>query len=246
MGTWGTAIFSDDLACDIKDRYRQLLGDGLEGPQATQVLFTEYQEVLEDDDSAPVFWLALADTQWRYGRLEPDIKDRAIMIIDDGSDMHRWVEDPRLFEKRQVVLTELREKLFSQQPPPRRIPQQFRESCDWEIGEIIAYRLLSGNLALFRVIGHYTDLGGTAPIIEILDWVGKELPKQDELTSAGILANTKGETQLKVMSLNRRELPRKRVIRTGIKLEPAQAVMYPLPVSLWRWLDGILKTTFGM
>lgn len=246
MGTWGTAIFSDDLACDIKDRYRQLLGDGLEGPQATEVLLEEYEETLHDDDSAPVFWLALADIQWRYGRLEPHVQEQAITIIDQGLDLHRWKEDSRLFEKRQAILGKLREKLHSQQPPPRRIPKIFKDSCDWEIGEIIAYRLLSGNLALFRVIGHYTDLGGTSPIFEILDWIGLELPGPGELAPVGILTGRQGNTQLKVMSVSRRELPRNRVIRTGIRLKPAQAVKYPLSVSLWKWLDSVLNTLFGL
>ncbi len=30
MGTWGTALFSDDLACDARDAYRELVGDGLD------------------------------------------------------------------------------------------------------------------------------------------------------------------------------------------------------------------------
>jgi hypothetical protein len=246
MGTWGTAIFSDDLACDIRDRYRQMLGDGLEGQQATQSLMAEYKDALDDEDAARVFWLALAAIQWSYGRLEQDVQQRAINIIDRGEDMQRWTGDSRLFDKRQAVLNKLRATLASPQPPPRRIPKPFRDSCDWEIGEIIAYQLRSGNMALLRVIGHYTDLGGTCPIFEILDWVGSNLPGQEALVGVGIRSGKNGKTQLKVMRVSQRELPRKRLTRTGIILKPTQEVKYPLSATLWRWLDKELEVLFGL
>jgi len=28
MGAWGTAIYSDDIAMDIRDIYKEMLGDG--------------------------------------------------------------------------------------------------------------------------------------------------------------------------------------------------------------------------
>ena len=35
MGTWGVAIFSDDLAADIRGDFRELIGDGLTPSEAT-------------------------------------------------------------------------------------------------------------------------------------------------------------------------------------------------------------------
>ena len=29
MGTWGTGLFSDDLAADVRDEFRDLIGEGL-------------------------------------------------------------------------------------------------------------------------------------------------------------------------------------------------------------------------
>jgi hypothetical protein len=76
MGAWGTAIFSDDDACDVRDGYRQLVTDGLTGPAATNRLLLEWKEVLADEDDGPLFWLALAATQWQFGRLEARVKAR--------------------------------------------------------------------------------------------------------------------------------------------------------------------------
>jgi len=157
MGVWGTGIFSEDTACDVRDRYRDLVGDGLAGQQATDLLLDEFREALDEADSASVIWLALAATQWRCGRLEPRVQARALQAIDTGSDLVRWQEAPRLFRKRQAVLAELRETLLSPQPPEKRIRRRFRNTCEWETGELIGYRLQSENLVIFRVIGYHVD-----------------------------------------------------------------------------------------
>jgi len=246
IGTWGTTIFSDDLASDIRRRYRDLVGDGLTGPQATDILLEEYREILDDPDAASVFWLALAATQWRCGRLEPRIQAQAIEAIDSGSDLLRWQEAPQLLFKRQAVLSKLRVALLSPQPPQKKIRKRFRNTCEWEIGEIIGYRLRSGSLVMFRVIDYYVDLGGTSPIFEVLDWIGYDIPAQEVLESAGVKIDRRGETQLAVGRVSERELPRERVLRIGMKLNPAQVMKYPLPMTLWRWLDRELEAGFGL
>jgi len=89
MGAWGTDIFSDDLVCDIRWRYRNLVGDGFVGQQATEILLEEYREILDDPDAGPVFWLALAATQWCCRRLEPRMPVQAIETIDSSCDLVR-------------------------------------------------------------------------------------------------------------------------------------------------------------
>ena len=64
MGVWGTAIFSDDLAADLRDDYRAMIGDVLSGPEASDLLLREWMPSSEKDpDMAAIFWLALAVTQ---------------------------------------------------------------------------------------------------------------------------------------------------------------------------------------
>ncbi len=245
MGTWGTAIFSDDLACDIRDHFRLMLGDGLSGPQATDWLLETYQQVLEDPQESPVFWLALAAVQQRYGRLEPRVKSQALDIIESGADLVRWQENPKLLPKRQAVLEKLRGSLLAPPRPERRIPQLFRDSCEWETGELIAYRLVdSGQWAIFRLIGTHQDLGGTSPIFEVLDWAGEQIPDREVLAAAGVRSGAGGQTQLGVGRTSQRELPRKRIQRLGIQLPPAQSVRFPHPATLWRWLDRELEALF--
>jgi hypothetical protein len=244
MGSWGTALFSDDTACDVRDNYIDLLSEGLSGPEATERLLGEWSDSLKDQDEAPVFWLALAATQWKYGRLESRVLREAANVLDNGSDLARW-KSSRDCRKRQAVLERLRAQLSSRQPPEKRIPKRFRDSNEWQVGDLVTYRLLSGRLIILRVIGHHTDRGGTAPICELLDWVGEEVP--ESLQSLGIRkgAGKRPVTQLMIGSVRAKERPDGRLQHLRFNLKPVQKPA-GYTVSLWRWLDTTLKRDFDL
>ena len=176
MGTWGVAIFSDDLACDVRDEYRELVADGLSGADATEQPLQEYQEVLGDMDDSPVFWLALAVTQWRCGRLEEEVKAKALEVIERGVDLARWSENPGLLLKRKAVLEKAKLQITSPQPLPKKIRKQYKQQTPFNVGDAFAYQLASGNYVIFRVVDLHVDKGGVAPCVELCDWLGKSLP----------------------------------------------------------------------
>jgi len=244
MGAWGTALFSDDTACDVRDDYIDHLGDGLTGAQATERLLAEWSSSLNDQDQAPVFWLALAATQWKCGRLESRVLREALNVIENGSDLARWKSSTD-YRKRQAVLENLRAKLLSPQPPEKHIPKRFRDANDWMAGDLVTYRLLSGRLIILRVIGHNTDRGGTAPIVELLDWVGQELP--DNLRSLEIRKSVgkPAITQLMIGRTRAKERPDNRLQRLSSNLPPMQTPRF-YSVTLWRWLDKTLKREFEL
>src|SRR5207247_9397947 len=154
-----------------------------------------------------------------------------------GADLRCWQDNPKLLKKRQAVLEKLEEQLQSPPPPEKRIPKRFRSHCEWEIGEVIAYRLRSGKWALFRVIKYNIDKGGTSPICELLDWVGDEIPPREELAKLPI--RRRGPwNRFHVGGTSERELPQDRVRRLGIKLELSQEKPpCGIPVYLWRSMD---------
>src|ERR1044071_4951326 len=112
MGTWGTALYSDDLAADLRDEFRDLIGDGLSSTEAVRKLRTDFSSSLRDADEASVFWLALADTGWRIGRLDEQVRQKALSIIDSGQDLRRW-ENSEDRTKREQVLAKLRAQLLT-------------------------------------------------------------------------------------------------------------------------------------
>jgi hypothetical protein len=247
MGVFGSALFSDDLALDVRDRYLALVGEGLEGSKATDLLQAEWGDALGDSESAAVFWLALSATQSKCGRLEDRVKAQALNVIDTGADLVRWHQQPRLLARRRIVLERLRTQLAGPQRTPKRILKRYRSECDWKIGEVIAFRLRSEALALMRVIGYHTDQGGTAPVCELLDWTGRQYPSEVELQNVGIRQGRPpwNATKFILGRLRESDLPTNRVLRLSYMLAPAQ-VSSAGWVVLWKRIDQQLEELFGL
>ena len=247
MGAWGTALFSDDTASDVRDSYRDLIGDGLSGPEATKRLVNEWSASLNDPDESPVFWLALAATQWKCGRLESHVLHQALNIIDNGLDLARWQSNPKGYTKRKIVLDKLRAELTSPQPAEKRISKRFRDTNEWQVGDLVAYRMQSGRFVILRTIGHHTDKGGTCPVCDLLDWTGEQLPSSFESFDIR-KSNRRGPqplTQFMIGRTGAKERPDNRLQVLGVKMKPAQRSNLCV-CFLWRWFDKALKEHFGL
>ncbi|HYE21924.1 MAG TPA: DUF4259 domain-containing protein [Tepidisphaeraceae bacterium] len=162
MGTWGTSIFSDDTAADVRDAFTDLVAEGLNSPDATARLIRESAEILGDEDDAVVFWLALAATQWKLGRLLDEVRDRAVSIVDAGDDLRRWEDSSRSeVNQRTKHLAKLREQLVSPQPKPKKLKPVPKSSTDFRVGDVAEYRLDERTAVLFCVLHLWGDRGGT-------------------------------------------------------------------------------------
>src|SRR5262245_57383561 len=121
MAASGVGLFHDDVAVDVRSKYLDLLARGASDAEAFRTMEREWKDAIADFDDGPVFWLALAATQWEYGRLHPRAKSQALKVIDQGKGIERWAE-AGLAKKRQAVLAQLKKKLLSPQPE-RRTPR---------------------------------------------------------------------------------------------------------------------------
>jgi len=122
MGAWGPKLYQDDVAQDVRDEYKELLKIGLSNEEATKKLINDNKGLIDDVDDGPIFWFALADTQWKLGRLLPEVKDKAIQYIQDGDHLKAWSnQDPKLGLKRKAVLEELMNQLNTQMPETKKI-----------------------------------------------------------------------------------------------------------------------------
>lgn len=117
MGTWGVAIFSDDLASDIRDAYVDMLSVGYDDLKAEQDIITEFYPSIRNTREEPIFWIALASIEWKYGRISDFVKSRALEQIENKTDLPYWNERDR--NKREKILDELALKL-NQSPPERK------------------------------------------------------------------------------------------------------------------------------
>jgi hypothetical protein len=185
MGAWGTSLFADDNAGDLREDYRDLIGEGLSGPQATDRLVEDWAPEANDAYYAATFWLALAVTQWKCGRLEERVKQRALQAVADGSALAPW-QGSKDERKRRAILETLRLQIASPQPPVSKIKRRVLCTCSWEPTELVAYRLRSGDRMIMRVTDLHTDKGGTYPSCDLLDWQGQDIPDAARLQHLGL------------------------------------------------------------
>ncbi|MDN4645257.1 hypothetical protein [Arthrobacter sp. PsM3] len=68
MGSWGTAIFSDDVAADVRSDWREGILDRILPEELTAKLVHSYAAQADDPDDGVVFWLALAAARKRCTR----------------------------------------------------------------------------------------------------------------------------------------------------------------------------------
>lgn len=187
MGAWGPKLYQDDIAEEVRDYYKDQLHREKTGKEITQELMAQNEDIISDPDDAPVFWFALADTQWNLGRLEEEVKKRALDHIHDGYDLSRWkAEDCQEAKIREKVLRELEEKLLSLQPAEKKISQYKLYHCDWKFGDVYAYPLnseyakekgLYGRYFLFQKIGETIFYPGhIIPIVWVKITEADQLP----------------------------------------------------------------------
>lgn len=193
MGTWGTGIFSNDTASDIRDEYQMYLQLQMSDEDAEQLVLEAYKDYLGTEDE-PIFWIALAACQWKKGRLSPRVKAAALQAIDTGADLELWEKDSADYRKRVHALHSLKEQLLSPMPPRRPVRKPTLQKCPWKPGDLLSYRLTSlsqdypeyqNKYTLLRVLDivqssyfpikrdiYYDEI----PVCAVYHWLGDTIP----------------------------------------------------------------------
>lgn len=190
MGAWGPGLYQDDVALDIKEEYIDLLHKGKTKEEACEEVVCNNQDYLEDEEDVIPMVLALADTQWKYGKLMDPVKQDALSIIESGIGLKAWEENPKYLKRRKEVLQKLKEKLESPQPPEKHLKPVRLYKCEWEMKGAYAYKLESDLAKEKGLYGRYIifikvdeDIWHPGHIIPIV-WVkitdDDKLPKNEE------------------------------------------------------------------
>jgi hypothetical protein len=251
MGAWGYKIYEDDDADDARHSYKALLTKGIDGTAATDQFLKDWKESLEDSDDGPTIWFALADTQWKLGRLEKRVRDKAIEIIKDGSSLDRWREGgEKMVAKRQKVLDDLKEQLLSPQPERKKIKVKLPSKiATWTAGELFSYRLKSGKLVVLCLENIHEDHHAR---LSALDWIGDEVPDAAKLKSLkkkhlSLSDKSYGGgpyTHWHVLALKKRDVPYDRMTRLETKIALAPEKERYGKVEKWGDLDALLNAFF--
>jgi hypothetical protein len=245
VGTWGTGLFADDLAADLRGDLRDLIAQGLASDEAVDRLTIDYASSIEDSEEAAVFWIAVAYAAWRLGRPSTRATTTALQIIENGADLSRWT-DEKDRRQRQAVLGRVKRDLELAAPAPRHIRAPIIVNNQWAAGDIVAYRLASGFWTPFRVIGHHIDKGGRFAIYEPLDWVGLNLPVSSDMTDLPVRRSIPPwDASQFLLEEPRRKQDLERIRHTGINSPPTQ---HPANFFgfIFRRLDDSLEQIFGL
>jgi hypothetical protein len=196
VGAWGTAIFSDDTACDVRDEWREAILAGLTPEDATARLVESFGELRDGAENEKLFWMALAAAQMETGRLLSEVRGRALAIIEAGGDVARWEEDGDAVSARQRarVLGRLAEKLRGPQPKPKRLRRPVALSLPFEIGDFVRVRDPDkpDDEALVVVVGQRRQESpphDVDPIIVAFDWDGGPVPDPGDLVRLPFVAD---------------------------------------------------------
>ena len=140
MGAWGTGIYSNDVAEDVKDTYIGLLKSGKSDDEALNDLISDFNDEIDDEEDTLDFYFALADVMWKYGRLTEEIKKRALDNIEIDLKCGRWTTKQEL-KQREKKLSELKAKFDSPMPERKKVSIHKPYKIGLKANDIFYYQL---------------------------------------------------------------------------------------------------------
>ena len=116
MGTWGTGLYSGDLAMDLRSTIGAVARLPFDGDRLVEILCAAEPDAANnpDDEEHTIFWLVIADQFAKRAIACTRVREKALSIIDDGSDvaMHAKLGmSPADLKKRRKTLAEVRARL---------------------------------------------------------------------------------------------------------------------------------------
>lgn len=152
VGSWGTGLYSDDIAVDLRSTLVSVLRLPLEPDEILATLRKQEPSLDDPDDGSHCdCWFVVADRFHRYGITHSETVDRVTGLIDRGVDLRVKGElgmSASDLRRRSKVLDGLRERIQSPHPRPFqrgsvKRPQRFVV----EPGELLAFPVANGRSA---------------------------------------------------------------------------------------------------
>ncbi|MED1445069.1 hypothetical protein P4U60_07395 [Bacillus pacificus] len=171
-----------------------------------------------------------------------------MQIIESGTDLARWEEEPKLQKKREVVLNKLREQLNSPQPEAKKVPKRFIANTSLKAGDAVSYELVSGNYIILKVIEIVEEWHGDRyPLFEMCDWEGKEIPSKEEIDQLElkikIYEGGKQEVvKIAIYPAGKRDSTLKRIKVVAEDVKVVLDIGSPYTILCWKDFDDYVDT----
>ncbi len=180
MGVWSYTLYGNDVSLDVKGFYLEQLDCYLDYDKAYNSTIDTFKELIGTEEEK-YLWYALADTQWKTGRLFHIVKKSALLLIE--SELKTSGTNPRW----KKTIEKLKSELETPEPENVLKKKRRRKSDVFELDGIYAYcmhgnGLNNGKYIVFQKIGSIQDSydgnwnyvqGGA--IIQIYDKVFEDL-----------------------------------------------------------------------
>lgn len=139
-GRLSGAVYDSDTARIVKDDFEESYRQNKSIMEITNLLEKRYTPKLSPQEMEEDFWLPLACVQWDWGVLLPEVKARALAILQQKEDTMFW---------------DARERLLSPLPSPKKIHKRRSYRCQWKNGDVFAWELQSEQAAQMGLAGRY-------------------------------------------------------------------------------------------
>jgi len=90
VASWGSAIFANDDAADVRADWRDGILEGRDGEGLTRSLIRAHTRGRWGRHERGKFWIALAAAQTETGRLAPSVRRKALGYLAEGGDLAEW------------------------------------------------------------------------------------------------------------------------------------------------------------
>ena len=148
MGSWGTAISSNDTYADIYGEFFDLYNGGQSVEDISKTLIAGNQELINEPDDSNNFWFALAKAQWECKKLDVIVLEKVKEIIETGSDLEVWQQldaDEKDIKKRKIVLDKFLVDLQTEKTKAKARKKKIIRQPPFEKGDCLTFKLANGN-----------------------------------------------------------------------------------------------------
>ncbi len=177
MGTWGHGIRQDDFVCDVIGVFEDLLKAGKSVTAATTAVTSSFAAAIKDADDGPLFWIALADAQWTYGALDPQVLNYIKGDLESGRSLTLWTEDEHGLSRRRTALEKFISKIGVPNSRPKKPPKVVVRAPKFQPGDCLSIRVSNGQYAAALVLAaDHSNLEYGKNLIGVLDYLSPEKP----------------------------------------------------------------------
>jgi hypothetical protein len=181
MGAWGVGVRDDDFVRDVEGLFEDCLKDGGTVEEATSRVHQRFGGASDDEEDGPLYWIAVADMQWTYGRVQPAVLSRVTEIVEGNLGMERWGEPTETaYQQRRTVLREFLGKISAPNPKPARPPKRIVRKPKFQAGDCLSIRLEDGRYGAGLVLAtDHSEPEQGMDLVGDLDYLADAPPSLD-------------------------------------------------------------------